>query len=593
MKIKKVISAALVVCFLTASVFVDVGAEGTGEDEEGLVEVREEADGDEAVLMQGDKLAEEETSGEEEEDPEEADASLEETAEEEEIEDGDDDPGKGRLAGYIPDEFYGSGSSGISTFSISNNDVTHASRFSSGYTIEQGIDVSKWDGSIDWAKVKKAGVDFAIIRVAYRGYGSAGTLCEDNYAKTNVKGAVDAGIPIGIYIFSQATTSAEAKEEADYVIRLAEGYNAKITLPVVMDFEYYSDGGNGSEGRLYNANLSKSAATTVCNAFCSEVKAKGYDPMVYANKSMLSSKLNASSINGKIWLAHYTKATDYSGDYEYWQYSSSGSVSGINAKVDMNYRYVKNGSTTTTSSASTSSSSSSSSKTYTKYKTTTRVNYRTGAGTSYKVAGTLSSGKEIEVEDGYSKSANGYTWKRFKMNGTNYYIASKYITKATSTSSSSSSISSSSSSSAKTYNTYKTTTRVNYRSGAGTSKSIKGTLKKNTSIQVEKGYSKKANGYTWYRFKKSGKNYYIASKYVKKSSSSSSSSKTYNTYKTTTRVNYRSGAGTSKSVKGTLKKGTKIQVEKGYSKKANGYTWYRFKKSGKNYYIASKYIKKA
>ena len=115
---------------------------------------------------------------------------------------------------------------------------------------------------------------------------------------------------------------------------------------------------------------------------------------------------------------------------------------------------------------------------------------------------------------------------------------------------------------------------------------MKGTLAKGKTINIEKGYSKKKNGYTWYRFKKGTKTYYIASKYVKKAG------KTYVKYKTKTKVNYRSGAGTSYKTKGTLKKGTKINVEKGYSKKKNGYTWYRFKKGSKNYYIVSKYLKK-
>lgn len=147
-------------------------------------------------------------------------------------------------------------------------------------------------------------------------------------------------------------------------------------------------------------------------------------------------------------------------------------------------------------------------KTYTKYKTTTKVNYRSGAGTSYSTKGTLASGKQIEVENGYSKSANGYTWYRFRLNGKDYYIASKYLKKVTTTSGGSTAT--------KTYTKYKTTTKVNYRSGAGTSYSTKGTLASGKQIEVENGYSKKANGYTWYRFKMSGKEYYIASKYLKK-----------------------------------------------------------------------------
>ena len=142
----------------------------------------------------------------------------------------------------------------------------------------------------------------------------------------------------------------------------------------------------------------------------------------------------------------------------------------------------------------------------------------------------------------------------------------------------------------KTYTTYQTTTNVNYRTGAGTKYATKGTLKKGQKISIENGYSKKVNGYTWYRFKMNGKKYYAASKYLKKVTVAK---KTYTKYVTTTSVNYRTGAGTKYATKGTLKKGQKINVKIGYSKKADGYTWYRFKMNSKNYYIASKYLKKA
>ena len=225
-------------------------------------------------------------------------------------------------------------------------------------------------------------------------------------------------------------------------------------------------------------------------------------------------------------------------------------------------------------------------KTYTTYKTTEKVNYRTGAGTTYTKAGSLAKGTSIQVEDGYSKSANGYTWYRFTYNSKEYYVAAKYLTKATSGSSSGTTTT-------KTYTTYKTTEKVNYRIGAGTTYTIVGSLAKGAVIQVEDGYSKSANGYTWYRFKYNSKEYYIAAKYLTKQTSSSSTSTTiYTTYKTTERVNYRSGAGTSFNIIGTLAKGASVQVENGYSKSANGYMWYRIKYNSKNYYIVSKYLTK-
>lgn len=226
---------------------------------------------------------------------------------------------------------------------IDTSEYSHDSSFSS-YDVKNGIDISSWQGTIDWEAVKKDGVEFAIIRVAYRGY-SSGTLSADSMYEKNLQGAIDAGIDVGVYIYSQATTVAEAREEAKYILNLISGYN--ITLPVVMDFEYAATG----VGRLYNAYLSVSEATKICKAFCARVEKKNYTAMVYANKSMLSDKLTASSIAKlyPIWLAQYpsydsvtkSRHATYTGTYSYWQYTSSGSVSGISGNVDMDFLYIK------------------------------------------------------------------------------------------------------------------------------------------------------------------------------------------------------------------------------------------------------------
>lgn len=241
--------------------------------------------------------------------------------------------------------------------------------------------------------------------------------------------------------------------------------------------------------------------------------------------------------------------------------------------------------------------------TYTKYKTTTNVNYRDGAGTSYNKKGTLNKGTVIEVEDGYSKTANGYTWVRFKNNTGTYYVASEYLEKAETSTPDIPQNPDTPQTPEVTYTKYKTTTNVNYRDGAGTSYTKKGTLSKGTVIEVENGYSKTANGYTWVRFKNSAGTYYVASEYLTKAESTvpdvpntpeepQEPTITYTKYKTTTKVNYRDGAGTSYNKKGSLAAGTIIEVEDGYSKTANGYTWVRFKNSSRTYYIASEYLKK-
>lgn len=210
---------------------------------------------------------------------------------------------------------------------------THNKMFSK-CTVVNGIDVSKWNGSINWAKVKKAGIEFAIIRVGNRGVYD-GSLNEDPLYAQNIKGAVAAGIKVGVYIYSQATTTGEAVAEADYVLKRIKNY--KITMPVVIDYEYF----DGPSGRLYDAHLSKSQATKVCEAFCERVKKAGYTPMIYANASMLNNQLNASVLEKKynIWLASWGTSNSYNGLYDYWQYSSSGAVDGISGRVDCNFWY--------------------------------------------------------------------------------------------------------------------------------------------------------------------------------------------------------------------------------------------------------------
>lgn len=208
-------------------------------------------------------------------------------------------------------------------------------------TVHNGIDVSYYQGNIDWAAVKNSGVEFVFIRIGYRGYGT-GKLVVDPNAQKYLKGAKEAGLKVGAYVFSQAITQEEAKEEATFIVENLGGYT--IDMPIVMDYEYDGTG----EGRLASANLSAKEATDIVNAFSAQAKAAGYEPMVYANKSMLSSDLNAKEITCKVWLANYTYQTTYDGDYDFWQYRSDGSVDGISGSVDCDFWYeeketVKNG----------------------------------------------------------------------------------------------------------------------------------------------------------------------------------------------------------------------------------------------------------
>lgn len=192
-----------------------------------------------------------------------------------------------------------------------------------------GIDVSKFQSSINWKKVKNAGINFAIIRCGYRGYGS-GVLVEDPMFASHISGAKAAGLRVGVYFFSQAISEAEAVEEASMAVKLARRYG--INMPIAIDSEYAAGGRGRADG------LSKSERTKITIAFCNTVANSGYTPMVYASKSWFGEHLSVSSFPGsyRIWVAHYAAKCGYSGRYDIWQNTSKGSVDGVKGNVDMN-----------------------------------------------------------------------------------------------------------------------------------------------------------------------------------------------------------------------------------------------------------------
>ena len=195
-----------------------------------------------------------------------------------------------------------------------------------------GIDVSHHQGKIDWAKVRESGVEFAIIRVGYRGQTSGG-IYEDAYFKTNMKGAIANGIKVGAYFYSTAINETEALEEAAWVVKKIAPYS--ITYPVVYDFEDFNS--------KRCVNVGGAEATKNANAFLNYVKANGYEPMMYANKNDITKRMSRSSFSCKFWLAHYTSQTDYTGNVNMWQYTSKGTVPGISGWVDMNIAYFNYG----------------------------------------------------------------------------------------------------------------------------------------------------------------------------------------------------------------------------------------------------------
>lgn len=217
---------------------------------------------------------------------------------------------------------------------------THQDRFvSSG--IQQGIDVSYHNGTLDWSTIKAAGVDFAILRAAYRGYGTEGTLVRDAKFAEYMQGAMSQGIPVGAYIYSQAITTAEAVQEANYILNIVRGYS--LDLPIVFDYEFAGVKTGRLDSAWSSGKLNKSKMTDIALAFCDTIKNAGYDAMVYANKTFLSKNLDHEVIENAgydVWLAHYTTNTNYTGDYKIWQYTSSGKIPGIEGKrFDCNFMY--------------------------------------------------------------------------------------------------------------------------------------------------------------------------------------------------------------------------------------------------------------
>ena len=194
-----------------------------------------------------------------------------------------------------------------------------------------GIDVSKYQPNIDWKTVKASGIEFAIIRVGFRG-SSSGALVEDPYFKQHIKGATDAGLKVGVYFFTQAITKAEAVEEASMALALTKGYN--LEYPIFIDTERAS-------GNARANNLSKANRTEIVEAFCKTVQNAGRKAGVYASKSWYNDQLNVSKLDKYcIWVAQYNTSCTYNGRYSIWQYTETGKVPGISGYVDLNISYM-------------------------------------------------------------------------------------------------------------------------------------------------------------------------------------------------------------------------------------------------------------
>ena len=197
-----------------------------------------------------------------------------------------------------------------------------------------GIDVSSYQGEIDFHAVKESGVDFVIIRVAYRGY-ETGRIVYDKNAFTNLQNAAEAGLDIGVYFFSQAISPEEAEEEAYFLLNAIKDY--RITMPVVYDWESVSD------PNARTADMNRETLTKCCKTFLETVETAGYRAMLYFNRRQAKLHMDISALKEyEFWLAAYTDRMEFPYRIDMWQYTNTGRVPGIVGDVDINVYFPKN-----------------------------------------------------------------------------------------------------------------------------------------------------------------------------------------------------------------------------------------------------------
>ncbi len=207
-----------------------------------------------------------------------------------------------------------------------------------------GIDVSQYNGNIDWTSVKYSGmVDFAFVRLGFRGYAPTGKMVTDTKFVSNATSSINNGINTGVYFFSQATSYEEGQAEADYVrevLALNPVVSSNLKLPIALDVEYSTEPSHNGRAD----NISIDSRTAAIRGFVDTIEKYGFSSVIYINKDFLYNKVDINQIgNHDVWLAHWTydynDKSDYIGAYKYWQYSNKGSVSGITGSVDLDVLY--------------------------------------------------------------------------------------------------------------------------------------------------------------------------------------------------------------------------------------------------------------
>ena len=218
----------------------------------------------------------------------------------------------------------------LNKFVLDGNQIMHY--YENGEEIaRKGIDVSKYQGKVDWTKVASDDVDYAFIRLGNRGY-TEGVILDDETFETNIKGARKNDIDVGVYFFTQAISVEEAEEEAQYVLDMIEPY--KVDYPVVIDVEAVTN------ANARTRELTKEERTEYCIAFCEKIKNAGYEPMIYGNLKTFTLMLDIEQLEDyEKWYAHYDEEPYFPYEFKVWQYTDKGKVDGIDVDVDINISF--------------------------------------------------------------------------------------------------------------------------------------------------------------------------------------------------------------------------------------------------------------
>ena len=200
-------------------------------------------------------------------------------------------------------------------------------------TATLGVDLSKYNGNVDFIKLKDAGINFAMLRLGSRGYGSGVISLDDKFVEYAQNAAL-AGIYTGAYFYSSAINEAEAVEEANYIVGAVSGFNLKY--PIAIDVEKVTGDSSRTE------KLTSAQRTAIVKAFCDTVKGYGYNPIIYSHRDMLISGLDLEELDSyDVWLSDYSSPTDYPYRFSLWQFTQDGKIQGIDGNVDLNLCFIK------------------------------------------------------------------------------------------------------------------------------------------------------------------------------------------------------------------------------------------------------------